>query len=41
VATSLRLAGQRWGRVVRACLWWLLAMLVAAVVMRLVGLTPP
>ena len=41
LATSLRLAGQRWGRVARAGLWWLLAMLVAAVVMRLIGLAAP
>lgn len=41
LATSLRLAGQRWGRIGRANLWWLLVMLVEAVVMRLVGLTPP
>lgn len=41
LATSLRLAGQRWGRVGRASLWWLVVMLVQAVVMRLVGLTPP
>ena len=41
LATSLRLAGQRWGQVGRACLWWLVVMLVQAVVMRLVGLTPP
>jgi hypothetical protein len=41
LATSLRIAGQRWGRIGRAALWWLLAMVVAAVVMRLVGLTPP
>lgn len=41
LATSLRLAGQRWGRVGPASLWWLVVMLVQAVVMRLVGLTPP
>jgi hypothetical protein len=41
LATSLLLAGQRWGRVLRAWGWWLVVMLVAAVVMRLVGLTPP
>jgi hypothetical protein len=41
LATSLSLAGQRWGRIGRACLWWLLVMLVSAAVMRLLGLTPP
>jgi len=41
LATSLLLAGQRWGRVCNAALWWLVVMLVQAVVMRLIGLTPP
>lgn len=41
LATSLLMAGQRWGRVGRACLWWLVVMLVQVVVMKLVGLTPP
>jgi hypothetical protein len=41
LATSLKLAGQRWGRIGRACLWWLVVMLVAAAVMRVVGLAPP
>ena len=41
LATSLLMAGQRWGRIGRACLWWLAVMVVQAVVMRLVGLTPP
>lgn len=41
LATSLRMAGQRWARVGRASLWWLVVMLVQAVVMRLVGVTPP
>lgn len=41
LATSLLMAGQRWSRIVRACLWWLVVMLVQVVVMRLVGLTPP
>jgi hypothetical protein len=41
LATSLHLAGQRWTRIAMACLWWLAVMLVQAVVMRLIGLTPP
>lgn len=41
LATSLLMAGQRWGRIGRACLWWLLVMVVQAAVMRLVGLVPP
>lgn len=41
LATSLLLAGQRWGRIGNAALWWLVVMLAQAVVMRLVGLTPP
>ncbi|MBU6165862.1 MAG: hypothetical protein KGQ52_06985 [Alphaproteobacteria bacterium] len=41
LATSLHLAGQRWQRIGRACSWWLAVMLVEAVVMRLIGLTPP
>ncbi|MEN9932860.1 MAG: hypothetical protein RIS17_1433, partial [Pseudomonadota bacterium] len=41
LATSLLMAGQRWGRIARACLWWLLVMVAQAVVMRLVGLVPP
>lgn len=41
LATSLLMAGQRWGRIGRASLWWLLVMVAQAVVMRLVGLTPP
>lgn len=41
LATSLRLTGQRWGRIGRAASWWLVMMLVAAVVMRLVGLRAP
>lgn len=41
LATSLLLAGQRWGRIANAMLWWLVVMLVQAVVMRLIGLTPP
>lgn len=41
LATALAMAGQRWGRIARACAWWLLVMLVQAIVMRLVGLTPP
>ncbi len=41
LTTSLKLAGQRWGRIGRANLWWLVVMLAAAVVMRLVGLRAP
>jgi hypothetical protein len=41
LAASLVMAGQRWGRVGRACLWWLVVMMVQVVVMKLVGLTPP
>jgi hypothetical protein len=41
LATSLLLAGQRWSRIANAALWWLVVMLVQAVVMRLIGLTPP
>ena len=41
LATSLLMAGQRWARIGRACLWWLVVMLVLVVVMILVGLTPP
>jgi hypothetical protein len=41
LATSLLLAGQRWSRIANAVLWWLVVMLVQAVVMRLIGLTPP
>ncbi len=41
LAVSLQMAGQRWARIVRAWGWWLVAMLVQAVVLRLVGLVPP
>ena len=41
LATSLLMAGQRWGRIGRACLWWLVVMQGQVVVMKLVGLTPP
>ncbi|MEI6485635.1 MAG: hypothetical protein WCO11_05140 [Sphingomonadales bacterium] len=41
LATSLLMAGQRGGRIARACLWWLLVMVVQAAVMRLIGLVPP
>ncbi len=41
LATSLAFTGQGWGRIGRSCLWWLVLMLVAAVVMRLVGLVAP
>ena len=41
LAASLLMAGQRWGRIGRACLWWLVVMMVQVVVMKLVGLTPP
>lgn len=41
LATSLLMAGQRWGRIGNAALWWLVVMLVQAAVMRLIGLTPP
>lgn len=41
LTTSLLMAGQRWGRIGRACLWWLVVMIVQVVVMRLLGLTPP
>lgn len=41
LATSLLMAGQRWAKIARACLWWLLVMVAQAVVMRLVGLVPP
>ena len=41
LATSLHMAGQRWNRIAMACLWGLAVMLVLAVVMRLIGLTPP
>lgn len=41
LATSLLLAGQRWRRIANASMWWLVVMLCQAVVMRLIGLTPP
>jgi hypothetical protein len=41
LTTSLLMAGQRWGRIGRACLWWLVVMMAQVVVMRLVGLTAP
>ena len=41
LVTSLLMAGQRWGRIGRACLWWLVLMAGQAAVMRLIGLVPP
>ena len=41
LATSLRLSGQGWAMVSRHCGWWLLMMLVQAMVLRTIGLVPP